>query len=155
MADVERAGLMGAKGATLVLPESTIERLKADKVRRIHGFKVTYCPAEKRPGENNCQKCGGPNGKPFCDVQRENRDPLVVIFTQHGAKSWKKRKKALVFQIAKRIFGRAKPTKQDRRFVLDHPDQASELLEALPAPVTRSTIATRAKQLRFLRRSET
>ena len=146
---------MGAKGATLVLPESTIERLKADKVRRIHGFKITYCPAEKKPGENNCQKCGGPNGKPFCDVQRENRDPLVVIFEQHGPKSWKRRKGAKVFQIAKRIFGRANPTKQDRRFVLDQPKQASELLKALPAPVTRSTIATRAEQIAFLKVSKT
>tara|TARA_R100000329_G_C7527810_1_gene186167 strand:+ start:162 stop:602 length:441 start_codon:yes stop_codon:yes gene_type:complete len=61
------------------------------KGKKIDGYKMVKCP-------ENCYTCGGSTAPPLCEAKE--RSKLVIMFTQHGHSSWKRRKEAIKKNIA-------------------------------------------------------
>ena len=86
--DVRDAIKQGATICSVVLPESMVNKYKG---KRIDGYKMVKCP-------ENCYTCGGSKAPPLCEAKE--RSKLVIMFTQHGHSSWKRRKEAIKKNIA-------------------------------------------------------
>ena len=93
--DVRTAINRGATQCSIVLPQNIINLYKGKKV---NGFKMVQCP-ENTSSKITCSNCGGKKG-PLCDAQE--RHDMVIMFNQHGGRSWKRRKKQLMKNIAKK-----------------------------------------------------
>jgi len=94
--DVRTAINRGASQCSIVLPQNIINLYKGKKV---NGFKMVQCPENTTNGRITCSNCGGKKG-PLCDAQE--REGMVIMFNQHGGRSWKRRKKQLMKNIAKK-----------------------------------------------------
>lgn len=86
--DVRDAIKQGAKVCSVVLPESMVEK---NKGKQIDGYKMVKCP-------ENCFTCGGSKAPPLCEAKE--RSKLIIMFTQHGHLSWKRRKATTKKNIA-------------------------------------------------------
>ena len=94
--DVRTAINRGATQCSIVLPQSMINLYKGKK---INGFKMLQCPENTTNGRITCSNCGGNKG-PLCDAQE--RHDMVIMFNQHGGRSWKRKRKTLMTNIAKK-----------------------------------------------------
>ena len=86
--DVRDAIKQGASICSVVLPESMVEK---NKGKKIDGYKLVKCP-------ENCYTCGGSTAPPLCEAKE--RSKLIIMFTQHGHLSWKRRKATTKKNIA-------------------------------------------------------
>ena len=94
--DVRTAINKGASQCSIVLPQNIINLYKGKKV---NGFPMVQCPENTTNGRITCSNCGGKKG-PLCDAQE--REGMVIMFNQHGGRSWKRRKNQLMKNIAKK-----------------------------------------------------
>ena len=60
---------------------------------------MLQCPENTTNGRITCSNCGGNKG-PLCDAQE--RHDMVIMFNQHGGRSWKRKRKTLMTNIAKK-----------------------------------------------------